>query len=210
VLDALGLSQVVLAGHSLGALFAASFAASHPKRVLALALLSPASGYGVKPGESLPQSVQARIDELDRLGPEAFAAARSARLIYRPEEKPEALAGVRRAMAAVRPRGYAQAVRALGEGDLGADAARVSAPTIVAVGAEDAVTPPPGARAVFAALPRGLRFLQIPAAGHALAQEAPPPPPSCSRNSSKPQGGRSRRRCSAPPRCCATSPTGTA
>jgi pimeloyl-ACP methyl ester carboxylesterase len=171
-LDALGLNRVVLAGHSLGALFAASFAAANP-RVLALALLSPASGYGVKAGEALPEAVQARIDDLDALGPEAFAAKRGARLVYRPETRPEALAGVRRAMAAVRPTGYAQAVRALGAGDIIADARRIEAPALVAVGAEDVVTPPPGARAVHAALPHARPLREIPEAGHALPQEAP-------------------------------------
>src|ERR1700728_5429071 len=49
-LDALELSSVALAGHSLGALFAASFAKYYPDRVSALALISPALGYGVVPG----------------------------------------------------------------------------------------------------------------------------------------------------------------
>jgi pimeloyl-ACP methyl ester carboxylesterase len=173
LLDALGFEQVILAGHSLGALFAASLAASQPRRVSALALLSPASGYAAKPGEVLPASVQARIDDLDRLGPDAFAEARSPRLIHRPDAKPEALAGVRRAMAAVHPGGYAQAVRALAAGDLLADASRIASPTLTAVGVEDVVTPPAGARAVFARLGCGLRLVEIANAGHALPQEVP-------------------------------------
>jgi pimeloyl-ACP methyl ester carboxylesterase len=174
VLDALGLGRVVLAGHSLGALFAASFAADRPERVAALVLLSPALGYRVPAGAPLPPAVQARIDDLDRLGPAEFAARRAGRLVHRPEVKPEALAGVRRAMAAVRPAGYAQAVRALGAGDLLADAARVAVPTLVAVGAVDAITPPANARAAFAALPgHSARFVEVPEAGHALPQEAP-------------------------------------
>lgn len=46
------------------------------------------------------------------------------------------------AMAAVRPAGYAQAVRALGSGNLLADAPHIRAPTLVAVGAKDVVTSP--------------------------------------------------------------------
>ena len=173
VLDGLGLGRVILAGHSLGALFAANFAASRPERVAALALLSPASGYRVLPGQALPDAVQARIDDLDRLGPEAFAAARSPRLVHRPEARRAVLAGVQQAMAAVHPAGYAQAVRALGAGDLLADAARIAAPVLVAVGMHDVVTPPAGARAVFAALVHGLRLVEVPDAGHALPQEFP-------------------------------------
>jgi pimeloyl-ACP methyl ester carboxylesterase len=173
VLDGLGLGPVFLAGHSLGALFAARFAAATRSGRAALALLSPASGYRVPPGEPLPAAVQFGIADLARVGPDAFAAARSARLVYRPETRPGALAGVRRAMAAVRPAGYAQAARALGAGDLLADAARIAAPTLVAVGAQDVVTPPAGARAVFAALRQGMRFVEMVDAGHAFPQEVP-------------------------------------
>ncbi len=173
VLDGLGLGRVMLAGHSLGALFAANFAASRPARVAALALLSPASGYRVPPGGTLPDALQARIDDLDRLGAEAFATARSPRLVHRPEASQAVLARVQRAMAAVHPAGYAQAVRALGAGDLLADAARIAPPVLVAVGTHDRVTPPAGVRAVFAALTHGLRLVELPDAGHALPQECP-------------------------------------
>jgi pimeloyl-ACP methyl ester carboxylesterase len=173
ILDELALPRVVLSGHSLGALFAASFAASRPGRVTALALLSPALGYHVPAGAPLPPAVQARIDDLNRLGPAAFAATRAPRLLHRPDTKPQILAGVTRAMAAVRPAGYAQAVRALAAGDLQADAANIAAPTLVAVGAQDVITPPANAHAAFAALPRGLRLTEVPDAGHALPQEAP-------------------------------------
>ncbi|MCK8784543.1 alpha/beta fold hydrolase [Roseomonas sp. NAR14] len=173
VLDALGLERIVLAGHSLGALFAARFAAAHPGRVAALALLSPALGYGVPEGAPLPAKVQARIDDLAKLGPTAFAAARAARLVHRPEAKPAVLAGVRAAMGAVRPDGYARAVRALGAGDLVADAAHVAAPTLVLCGAEDVVTPPDNASAAHAALVRPLGLEFVADAGHALPQENP-------------------------------------
>ena len=54
LLDALGLRKIALAGHSLGALFAGSFAALYPERVAGLALLSPALGYRVPPDGVLP------------------------------------------------------------------------------------------------------------------------------------------------------------
>jgi pimeloyl-ACP methyl ester carboxylesterase len=76
-------------------------------------------------------------------------------------------------MAALNKTGYAQAVRALGHGDLLADAARITAPTSVAIGAEDAVTPPAGARALHAALSNPCEYQKFTATGHALPQEAP-------------------------------------
>jgi pimeloyl-ACP methyl ester carboxylesterase len=125
LLDRLDVAQIVLVGHSLGCLFAASFAARYPSRVIALALMSPALGYGVGPSDNLPPAVQARITEINDMGPQVFAEKRAARLVFQPERKPEVLAAVRRAMAALHPPGYAQAVYALGAGDLLADAARI-------------------------------------------------------------------------------------
>ena len=173
VLDTLGLGRIVLVGHSLGALFACRFAASRPARVAALTLLSPALGYKVAPGEALPAKVQARIDDLDRLGPMEFAQNRAGNLLFRPETKPELLASAQAAMAAVHPAGYAQAVHALGSGDLLGDAARVEAVSAVGTGAEDTVTPPANAAAVHAALRCQIPVMTVPDAGHALPLEAP-------------------------------------
>jgi pimeloyl-ACP methyl ester carboxylesterase len=173
LLDALGMARIVLAGHSLGCLFAANFAAQHPSRVAALALLSPTLGYRVAPGAFLPPAVQARIDDLNVLGPERFAAKRAPRLVFEPERKPQVLAGVQQGMATLNPPGYAQAVQALGAGDLLADIARITAPTLVAVGVQDVVTPPANAHTAYAALAQPAGYHEIPDAGHALPQEYP-------------------------------------
>jgi pimeloyl-ACP methyl ester carboxylesterase len=169
ILAGLRLERVAVAGHSLGALFAGRFAARWPDRVGTLALLSPALGYGVPAGAALPAKVQARIDDLVALGPAEFAAKRAARLVHRPA----ALPGVQRAMALVKPEGYAQAVRALGAGDLLADAARIARTALVACGEQDVVTPPDNARRLHAALPAGSTLHMIAEAGHAMPQEAP-------------------------------------
>ena len=95
--------DIALAGHSLGALFAASFARYHPDRVSALALISPALGYGVAPGAALPDGVQSRIDEICELGPAAFAKKRAARLVGDPQARPEIVAAVQEAMGSVNP-----------------------------------------------------------------------------------------------------------
>ncbi|MGN6461795.1 MAG: alpha/beta fold hydrolase [Pseudolabrys sp.] len=172
LLDRLGIERIALVGHSLGALFAASFAAHHAARVSTLALLSPALGYHVAASEALPAKVQARIDDLQKLGAVDFAKTRAHRLVYQPERKPEIARAVEDAMAAVDPAGYAQAVQALGRGDLLADARRVKAPALVAVGTQDVITPPDNARQAQAAL-AGSRFHDSADAGHALPQEAP-------------------------------------
>lgn len=173
--DGLGLERFWLLGHSLGTLIGAAFAARHPDRVAGLALVSCAQGMGVAPGSPLPARAQARIDDLERLGPAAFACARAPRLIHEPARHSELVAAVAAGMARVRLPGYAQAVRMLASGDLAGQAAALRVPSCVFVGAEDVVTPPAQSRAVWDALPAPTRrhYAELSDTGHAAPQQAP-------------------------------------
>jgi pimeloyl-ACP methyl ester carboxylesterase len=175
LLARLGISRCVLVGHSLGALMAARFAVTARSRVVALALISPALGYGSEKGMPLPPSVARRIGDLDRLGPAEFAAARAPGLLADPTGRPDVLQAVERAMASVRRPGYDQACRLLAGGRLLDDAAKVEVATAVLVGTQDRVTPPEHVRRAFDALPQSPRHLyrEISDAGHALCQEQP-------------------------------------
>lgn len=175
LLDRLGLGAVLLAGHSLGALVAAAFARAHPARVARLLLASPALGHGQARGAPLGAAAQARLDDLARLGPEGFAAARAARLIHAPETAPELVEKVRASMARIRPEGYGPAVRMLASGRLCDDLAALAVPCDVIVGRADAVTPPEAARRAHGALPAALRgsYTEVPGAGHAIYHQAP-------------------------------------
>ena len=174
-LDALGLGQVALAGHSLGTLMGAAFAVSHRERVRRLVLASPALGHGMPRGGVLSPAAQARIDDLERMGAGAFAAARAARLVHEPEANPALVAQVEAGMAQVSMPGYGQAARMLASGRLLDDAERLKVPTDVIVGAGDLVTPPESAERAHAAL-RGAaqgRLSIVPGAGHAIYLQAP-------------------------------------
>jgi len=175
LLRALAVPRCVVLGHSLGALVAAAFAASHRPRVARLVLASPALGHGVPRGGALSPAAERRIADLQRLGPAAFAAARAPGLVHRPEARPDLVAKVRAAMARVSLPGYAQAARMLASGRLLDDAARLAVPTDVIVGAEDRITPPEGARRAHAALPPAMRraLVELPGAGHAVYQQDP-------------------------------------
>ncbi|TNF17261.1 MAG: alpha/beta hydrolase [Rhodobacteraceae bacterium] len=175
LLDRLEVARAALLGHSLGALMAAAFAVAHPARVTHLTFAAPAIGHGVTPGAELSAAAQARIDDLERLGAAAFAAARAPRLVHRPEDNPETLVLVQATMGQVTLPGYGQAARMLASGRLLDDAARLRVPADVIVGAEDRVTPPEGARRLHAALPEGLRgrCTELPDLGHALYQQDP-------------------------------------
>ena len=175
VLDALGVGRAYLVGHSLGALMAGAFARGYPDRVARLLLASPALGHGVAQCGTLSAQAQARIDDLSRLGPEAFATARAARLIHDAPAHPDLVEKVRAGMATVRPDGYAQAARMLASGNLADDLARITCPADVIVGAGDLVTPPESARTAHAAIPPALRggLTTVSGAGHAIYHQAP-------------------------------------
>lgn len=175
LLDDLDLSSVLLAGHSLGALIASAFAATHRSRVQRLLLAAPALGHGVPRRGALSPAAQARIDDLERLGAAGFAEARAARLVHAPEANPQVVAQVRDAMARVSLPGYGQAARMLASGRLLDDAERIAVPTDVIVGAEDRVTPPEGAARAHAALRPAFRgdLTLVPGAGHALHAQSP-------------------------------------
>ncbi|MCR4268196.1 alpha/beta fold hydrolase [Nitratireductor sp. ZSWI3] len=174
-LDRLELTRVLLAGHSLGCLMAAAFAAAHRENVARLLLSSPALGHGVPRGGALSAAAQARIDDLETLGAEDFAALRAPRLVFEPERNPDIVRRVRDGMARVALPGYPQAARMLASGRLIDDAERLQVPTDVIVGAKDVVTPPDSARRAHAALrdPWRGQMTLVPGAGHALYQQAP-------------------------------------
>lgn len=171
LLENLGVTSCNLVGHSLGALMAASYARVFPERVKRLVLAAPAVGNGTALNAPLPESVQARIDDLNRLGPDAFAAARGPRLCADGAD-PAVVAHVTAMMARVRPSGYAQACALLAQGDLFADLPAIAAPTLVVCGAQDRIVAPARCRDVSAKL-AGHRYVEISAAGHALYAEAP-------------------------------------
>jgi pimeloyl-ACP methyl ester carboxylesterase len=173
LLDALALPHIHLVGHSLGTLIGAAFAADQPDRVQTLTLAACAQGGGQAPDAPLAAAHQARIADLEQLGPTGFARSRAARLIHNPDANPVMVADVTTAMASVTMPGYAQAVRMLAQGDLAADCARVIRPAAVIVGACDIITPPAQSARAHAALMVPGPFVTVPACGHAIPVQAP-------------------------------------
>lgn len=141
LLDDLGHGTVHMVGHSLGTLIATAFARCFPGRLHSLTLAATANGYGVPRGGVLPHKVEARIEDLARLGPAAFAKARAANLVHDPVQCPDIVALVEASMAQVNLMGYALAVRMLASGDLPGELAHVALRPGFIIGAQDRVTP---------------------------------------------------------------------
>ena len=170
LLDAVGFERAHLVGHSLGASVALLAAARHPARVDRVVAAAPAL--------HMDAFLQAVLDQWEAL----------ARSNVAPNELHRALvllafgrAAHERLVPAVvremdgRPLGRATIVRYVEcdrEQDLRPFARRIDAPTLVLVGAEDALTGTDQARAVAAAVP-GARLEIIEGSGHSPQVERP-------------------------------------
>lgn len=169
LLDTLALPRVDVVAHSLGALLAACLAQRAPARIGTLVLSAPARGYATEDPAAWPEAARARLADLQRLGAEAYAAARAPRLLA-PDARAEARLAVQREMARLTLPGLAAATALLARGDLTRWLA-AKPPASVLSGASDAIVPPSAAHDVADAL--GARFQLLPACGHAPYVEAP-------------------------------------
>lgn len=169
-LDALYVSQpVVLVGHSLGALMAASATRLRPQAVSRLVLLAPARGYGDAPLDERERMVQGRVSNLQQLGPQGMAVARAAAMLS-PGAAPALQEAVREAMSQIDPAGYTQAVHMLAQACLAQELTNLHSPVLVASGEADTVTPP--ARCDAVALDANVNRISLGAVGHACPLEA--------------------------------------
>ena len=169
-LDALYVNQpVVMAGHSLGALMAASATRLRPQAVSRLVLLAPARGYGDAPLAERERVVQGRLRNLQQLGPHGMALARAAAMLSL-GAAPALQEAVRETMAQIDPAGYAQAVHMLGQACLAQDLKTVACPVWVASGEADTVTTPANCNAV--AQDAAAKRISLGPVGHACPLEA--------------------------------------
>lgn len=170
-LDALGVSQpVVLVGHSLGCLMAASAAALAPSRVQRLVLLAPARGYGDAPQAERQEKLHSRLHALEQLGPQGMAAARAPAMLS-PTASADLVEAVRLTMSQIQVQGYTQASHLLVNAILRSDVSRVTAAVTVASGEADTITPAAACQQV--AEQAGVAWQSLGAVGHACPLEAP-------------------------------------
>lgn len=168
-LDALGIGQINLVGHSLGALMAAAATRSMPQRVRHLVLLAPALGYATAAPEIRTAKLKDRLRNLETLGPQGMADKRGAAMLSG-DAAPEQIDFIKMVMAQIEPHGYTQAARMLSGGNLAADLAAITCPITVASGSADVITPPAGCQ--LAARAGRTAWIDLGAVGHACPLEA--------------------------------------
>lgn len=170
MLDTLNVERADLLGLSWGGVIAAKLAADHPDRVARLILVDTSRGSGITPEKAAGMRDRAATFETE--GAEAFARARTPRLLS-PVASDELAERVASTMAAaIRLPGYGQAVASMADTD-NTDALRsINVETLVVVGTEDLVCPPAESEVIAKLVPNAtLQYIEH--AGHLTNQEQP-------------------------------------
>ncbi|MBH5133432.1 MULTISPECIES: alpha/beta fold hydrolase [Streptomyces] len=157
-------------GVSWGGVIALRLATRHPELVASLAVADSTPGSGTSPEKAA--AMRARVPELERLGPRAFAEERGPRLLSR-HAPPELVRRVVDTMAgSIRTPGYRQAAESMAATDLRGELADVTAPTLVLCGDQDRITGPDASQVLAGGLYRAA-YVIVKDAGHLANQEQP-------------------------------------
>jgi pimeloyl-ACP methyl ester carboxylesterase len=170
VLDALGVKNADLVGHSLGALAALECAARYPQRIRRLALLGPAAPMTVS--EELLDAAK-RDDHVAYELINSWSFAGGSQLGGNRVPGMWMLGNAMRLMERTPPGTLyvdLAACNAYANGTAAATA--VSCPTLVVIGARDIMAPPRNAQPLVKAL-RDVRTVTLPDTGHAMMAERP-------------------------------------
>jgi 3-oxoadipate enol-lactonase len=168
LLDALKLPAATVGGMSMGGYVALAFARRHRDRLQSLILAD------TKAASDTPEARQGReaaITLVETQGVAALLEKQIPRLLS--ASASESLRAEVRALGAQPPNAVIAAIRALRDRpDRTAELPKISVPTLVVVGTQDALSPPEDGRAMAAAIPKA-RVLEIPGAGHLSNLENP-------------------------------------
>jgi 3-oxoadipate enol-lactonase len=168
LLDALGLPAATVGGMSMGGYVALAFARRHRDRLQSLVLADTKAASDTPEAR---QGRQAAITLVETQGVAALLEKQIPRLLS--ASASESLRAEVRALGAQPPNAVIAAIRALRDRpDRTAELPKIAVPTLVVVGAEDALAPPGEARTMAAAIPNA-RVVEIPGAGHLSNLENP-------------------------------------
>jgi len=159
LLDALGLENIYLLGHSMGGVIAQEFYRIHPDKVRKL-ILADTRCQGSRAG------LEERLKSIRTMSPAQYAAERAPRLLTR-NAPPDVVYKVVSVMSDIRPAAYEFAAVAMSESDTRDVVRDLRVPTLLIWGAEDEITP------VWGDIPSGAELKIISNAGHLCYIERP-------------------------------------
>jgi len=169
LLDAAGVAEAGLVGHSMGSLVALEAAVLAPKRIRRLALLGVAARMPVHPDLLKAAQEDARL-AADLIvswghGPAGHFGGNPAPGLWQ-------MGGGQRLLARAKAGVLASDLAACDAYDAAARAGQVECPSLLLLGALDRMTPPGKAKALAAAMPH-CQTVVIPGAGHMMMSETP-------------------------------------
>ncbi|WP_187830470.1 alpha/beta fold hydrolase [Siccirubricoccus phaeus] len=171
-LDAAGVAQAVLLGHSIGGMLAQEFALAFPARVRALILYATTPSFGGRDPSFAEAFLRERLAPLEAGQSMAELAAESMPSLLGPEAPPEAAPAAIAALAATPEAAYRATVRCLTSFNRREDTARIAAPTLLVAGERDPLAPPRTMERMQQAI-AGSRLVVLPRAGHLAHLEFP-------------------------------------
>jgi pimeloyl-ACP methyl ester carboxylesterase len=171
-LDALGIDQAVILGHSIGGMVAQELAATFPQRVRALVLSATTAVFGSRDGSFQREFVQARLGPLDAGQTMAQMAAEAAPRLLGSAAALEAAPTLVRLMSEVPEATFRAAVACVVTFDRRADLARIVVPTLLIAGEEDTNAPLKTMKRMAEAIP-GARLEVLSGIGHLAPLECP-------------------------------------
>jgi 3-oxoadipate enol-lactonase/4-carboxymuconolactone decarboxylase len=168
LLDSLKIEKAHIVGLSLGGMTGQALASRHPKRVASLVLIAtaahlpPADFWHTRAATVRADGPGAVVDQIiPRWFTEGFR-----------KRHPEAVARVRDAFMGIDRAGYARCCEAIATMDLRDRLAKIAAPTLVMVGADDPVTTPAMAEALCTGIPDA-ELMVIANVAHLMSVERP-------------------------------------
>ncbi|MBI3709696.1 MAG: alpha/beta fold hydrolase [Proteobacteria bacterium] len=173
VIDHFGARRAHLVGLSMGGLIAQDFYARHGDRVASLVLVDTRPGYeqAFDPRQRA-EFLRLRLEPLKAGKEPKDIAPNVAKTLIGPKAPPAIFQRLVDSMTALHKESYIKALEARANWKRVFDPKTVTVPTLVVVGADDTLTPPPMAKSIADAIP-GARLAVIPDAGHLSNIEQP-------------------------------------
>jgi pimeloyl-ACP methyl ester carboxylesterase len=171
-LDARGIHQATLVGHSMGGMLAQEFVATWPERVARLVLYGTTPAFGGRDPSFAEAFLQARLGPLQGGRSMAEAAPEMLADMFEAETHPAAVQRAIAALADVPEAVYRETVRCLTTFDRRAELSRIAVPTLLIAAERDRAAPPRTMQRMAEAIP-GARLAVLAGAGHMAHLERP-------------------------------------
>ncbi|MBM3387281.1 MAG: alpha/beta hydrolase [Betaproteobacteria bacterium] len=172
LLDAQGMAQAVLVGHSLGGMVALQMWARHPERVAALVLAASSPAFGHGSGDFQQAFIAQRLAPLEAGRSMAEVATGLIPTMVAPGYSGPGLAQAQACMGSISPAAYKAALGALVQFEQRASLPTITVPTLCIAGEHDRTATPSVVQRMADKIPNA-HFLCLPGVGHLLTFEQP-------------------------------------